>query len=258
MDLGLVTYQIAADWDLTTLLEKCLSLNYAAVELRTTQAHGVEPALSSAQRLEVKKRFADSGVRLWGLGSICEYDSPSPAEVKRNVELTKQFVLLAAEVGAAGVKVRPNRLHETEGVPRQKTLEQIGKAFRECGLFAKDHGVELWMEVHGRDTCLPANMKAILETAHCDNSNICWNSNLAEVDAAGSILAGFNLLKPWIRSCHINELADRRYPWRQLFELLQSAGYERYTLAEIAGNPDPDRFLRYYRRLWEELQPRAV
>ena len=29
------------------------------------------------------------------------------------------------------------------GVPRQKTLEQIGIALRECGTFARDYGVEI-------------------------------------------------------------------------------------------------------------------
>ncbi len=255
MKLGLVTYNIAASWDVPTLIAKCRELGYGAVELRTTHAHGVEPALGPAQRAEVRARFKDSGVTLWGLGSVCEYDSPDPAELRRQMDTTREFIRLAADVGAAGVKVRPNKLHAAAGVPAAKTLEQIGRSFAACGRFATEHGVELWMEVHGRETCLPANMRAIMDACDCPACGLCWNSNPPEVDADGSILKSFALLKPWIRSCHINELADARYPWRQLFALLRSAGYDRWTLAEIQGNAEPERLLRYYKRLWEELQP---
>ena len=115
--------------------------------------------------------------------------------------------------------------------------------------------MEIWVEVHGKDSSHPPRCAGMMKA--CDHASVglCWNSNPPEVDADGSILKSFALLKPWIRSCHINELADARYPWRQLFALLRSAGYDRWTLAEIQGNAEPERLLRYYKRLWEELQP---
>ena len=41
MQLGLVTYQWGADWDLPTLLANCKKANVLGVELRTTHAHKV-------------------------------------------------------------------------------------------------------------------------------------------------------------------------------------------------------------------------
>jgi hypothetical protein len=38
-----------------------------------------------------------------------------------------------------------------------------------------------------------------------------------------------------------------------LFDLLKKAEFNRYTLAEIEGNPDAVRFMRYYRALWQEM-----
>jgi hypothetical protein len=251
--LGLVTYMIASQWDVPTLIAKCTELGYRGVELRTTHAHGVEPSLSAQERKEVRARFADSDVVLWGLGTTCEYHAVERAEVERNIEETKAFVRLAADVGARGVKVRPNGFHEEAGIPRGKTLEQIGLAYRTCGEFARDYGVELWMEVHGRGTSDPRHMRTIVEVADHDNCFICWNSNPGEVDENGSIRANFELLRPWIRSCHITRLADPHYPWRELFTLLRQAGYDRFTLAEIQDSPDRERLLTYYRALWMEL-----
>jgi sugar phosphate isomerase/epimerase len=156
-------------------------------------------------------------------------------------------------VGAKGVKVRPNGFHEEAGISKQATLEQIGLAYRTCGEFAKDYGIELWMEVHGRGTKDPKHMRTIMDVADHDNCFICWNSNPGEEDENGSVRANFELLKPWIRSCHINRLAGGNYPYRELFTLLREAGYDRFTLAEIQDNSDRDRFLHYYRALWMEL-----
>ena len=253
MKLGLVSYMIAAQWDVPTIIQKCTELGYEGIELRTTHAHGVETSLTAPQRQEVRARFADSEVVLWGLGSTCEYHAADPAELARNIEETKAFVKLAADVGAVGVKVRPNRFQEEQGISKEATLEQIGRAYRTCGEFASDYGVELWMEVHGRGTKDPRHMRTIMQVADHDNCFACWNSNPDEVDENGSIGDNFRLLEPWIRSCHINRLADGDYPYRELFTLLRESGYDRFTLAEIQDSPDRERLLKYYRALWLAL-----
>lgn len=252
--LGLVTYNLARAWDVPTLIARCKATGFAAVELRTTHAHGVEPDLSPARRKEVRQRFEDSGIVLWGLGTVCEFHSPDPAVVRQNIETCKRFCELARDVGAKGVKVRPNDL--PEGVPPEKTLEQIGKALVECGQAGADNGVEIWLEVHGRGTQEPPNIARIMQ--HCGHPSvgITWNSNAADVKD-GSVRESFELLKRYILSCHITELTSS-YPWRELFGLLKSIGYNRYTLAEIPGMEttsvgDIERFMRYYRALWLEL-----
>lgn len=256
MKLGLVTYNLAKDWDVPTLIEVCEKTGFEGVELRTTHAHGVEVALSQAERGTVRRQFADSSVELAGLGSAFEYDAIDPDEVRRNIEGTKEYVQLAADLDCPGVKVRPNRLHEDEGVPKEKTLEQIGLALRECGEFAKNVGVEIRLEVHGRDTCLLPNIRTILDAADHDNVFACWNSNLQDRDENGEIDASYALVRGRIRLAHITNLDDDRYPWRRLFELLAADGYGGFTLAEL-GQPslEPERFLRYYRALWLAYQP---
>src|SRR5262245_35170931 len=119
--LGTVTYNIAKEWELPTLLRICKNTGLAAVELRTTHKHDVEPTLSKEQRQDVRKQFADSGVVCWGCGSVCEFHDPNPETVKKNIETCKEFIQLAADIGGKGVKVRPNGL--PKDVPVEKTLE---------------------------------------------------------------------------------------------------------------------------------------
>jgi hypothetical protein len=255
--LGLVTYNLAKSWDLAALLRVCKSVGVSPVELRTMHAHGVEPSLSKEQRKEVRKRFADAGVAIWGCGTTCEFHSPDAAVVKENVETCKRFVELVADIGGRGVKVRPNGL--PEDVPVEKTLEQIGKALIPCGKAAEDAGIEIWVEVHGRGTAHPPHVKTIMEHCRHPKVGLTWNSNGSDVKD-GSVKEYFNLLWPWIRSCHINELykdAAGTYPYRELFRLFREHGYDRATLCEV-GRAAPDEatgaeMLRYYKALWTEL-----
>jgi len=255
--LGMVTYNIAAHWDIETILKICRSVGITPVELRTTHRHGVEPSLNQEQRKEVRTRFGDAGIEIWGCGTTCEFQSPDQAVIRKNIETCKQFIQLAADIGGRGVKVRPNGLRRD--VPVEKTLEQIGKALIPCGKAAEEAGVEIWVEVHGNGTSHPPYMKKIME--HCGHPKVglTWNSNPGDVQN-GSVAEYFHLLRPWIRSCHINEIykdATGAYPYWELFRLLRSIGYDRVTLIEV-GKPMPDpasgeELLRYYKALWSEL-----
>ena len=254
MRLGLVTYNMARDWDIPTIIEKCTATGFEGVELRTTHAHGVEVALTSEERSTVRKQFKDSPIELVGLGSAFEYHAADAAEVRQNIEGTKEYVKLAYDVGAPGVKVRPNGFPPPEaGISREKTLEQIGIALRECGEFAKSYGVEIRLEVHGRETCHPPYIARIMEVADHDNVFVCWNSNPTDVDENGSIRKNFDLLKDKIRLAHITELYNEvygAYPYRDLFSLLKGIGYKGFCCAEIAGNPESERLMKYYRALF--------
>src|SRR5438067_13477667 len=95
MHLGLVTYNLARSWDVPTLIERCESAGFEAVELRTEHAHGVESELDAAAREQVRKRFEASSVRLLSLGSTCEFHSPDPEVVRANVRRCGEFVRLA-------------------------------------------------------------------------------------------------------------------------------------------------------------------
>lgn len=250
MKLGLVTYMWGAEWDLPTLIKNCEATGFEGVELRSTHKHGVEPTLNEAERLEVKQRFADSKVVCVGLGSACEYHNPDHGVVQQNIELTNKFVLLSQDIGASGVKVRPNAL--VKGEERGRTVERIAEALRECGKFAADHGQEIRVEVHGNGTAQPQVMREIMAATQHPAVKVCWNSNPGEtIDQ--SIKTNFELLKPyWGQTVHIHDLYDD-YPYRELFSLLRAMQYQGYCLSESPATTDPVKVMRYYRMLFDEL-----
>ncbi len=234
MAFGLVTYQWGNDWDLDTLVRNCEAAKIFGVELRTTHAHGVEPELEKAQRRDVQRRFSDSPVELVGLGSDERFDNPDPTVLKKAIAKVKEFIRLSHDVGGTGVKVKPDRFHE--GVPREQTIEQIGRALNEVAAYGAGYGQQVRLEVHGRCAELPT-IEAIMEVADHKNAAICWNSNPQDL-AGDGLVHNFNLVRHRFgRTCHVHPLDDPNYPYRQLFELLVSSKYDGWVLLESGQKP---------------------
>lgn len=253
LHLGLVTYNLAKDWDIPTIIKNCTQTKFEAVELRATHAHQVEVDLNQAQRREVRKQFEDSPVKLISLGSAFEYHAIDQAEVRQNIAAAKEYVQLAHDVGAKGIKVRPNGLQTEHGIPVEKTLAQIGAALCECGNFARDYGVEIRLEVHGQGTSQIPVIKKIIDYADCENVFVCWNSNQEDL-AGGGLVENFNLLKDKIHFVHLRDLHLLEYPWRQLLNLLHDADYTGCCCAEIQESREPIRIMNYYRALFLSYQ----
>jgi sugar phosphate isomerase/epimerase len=224
--LGLVTYNWGAAWDVPTLIDNCAATGFTGVELRTTHRHGVEPTLDARQREDVRRRFADSPVQLVGLGSVCEYHSPDPAILAKNIEETKRFVLLCKDVGGTGVKVRPNAL--PPDVPVEKMLEQIGRALNDVARHAADHGVQIRLEVHGAGTKELPNIRTIMDVADHPGTVLCWNCNPSDLDGAGCA-ANFDLVQDRLGTVHIHDLRTDTYPWADLFSRLRTCAAPGFT-----------------------------
>ena len=249
MHLGAVTYNVLKDWDLETIIKNLEAAGFEAVELRTGHKHGVEPSIGKEERERVKRRFEASKIRLLSFGTTCEFHSPDAAERQRQVGVGKQFVELAHDTGAWGIKVRPNGFPKE--LSREQTIQNIGASLRELGDYGERYGVEIWLEVHGNQTQLPPVCAAIMKAANHKNVGLCWNSNPTDV-VNGSVKQSWELLGPWVKNAHITELASN-YPYRELFTLMRKSGYERYTLCEAQESKEPERFLRWYKALWTEL-----
>jgi len=253
MKIGIVTYNIAKDWDVPTIIKNCTQTKYDGVELRTGHAHGVELSLTPDQRAEVKKRFADSAVRIAQLGGTYEFHSVDPAEVRKNIEGGKQYIQLARDVGSPAIKVRPNGLQTKRGIPVEKTLEQIGKSLAELGRTGADFGIEIRMEVHGSETAHIEYAQKIMEIADHPLVTINWNSNQSDLQG-GTLEENFARLSAKIRHVHMRDLFVEEYPWRKLIGLLAAAKFGGYCCAEIPESPDPIRVMRYFRALFLAYQ----
>ena len=236
MKFGLVTYLWGQHFTLPELITKCEQAGLAGVELRTQHAHGVEISLSAAERADVKKRFDDSPLTCLGYGSNFEYHSPDPVILRENIEQTKEYIKLCKDIGATGIKVKPNTL--PADVPKEKTIAQIATSFNEIGKFAQDYGQLVRVEVHGHITQELPNIKAIFDQVTDPNVKICWNCNDTDLLPPG-LEGNFNMVKKWFGdTVHVRELNDVSYPYQVLFNLFENIKYDGWILLE--GRTDPE------------------
>lgn len=250
LKLGLMTYTLGKEWDIETIIKNCSETGWVHAELRTTHAHGVEVSLSKNERAKVKKRFEDSPMEAISLASAFRYHEADPAILKENIEGTKEYLQLAADVGALGIRVFPNSF--VEGVDREKTMEQIGKALGEVGEFGHNLGVDVRVCVHGNGTDEIPIIKKILEYSGSEHVYVNWNCSENDVKGKG-LKYNFDSIKDKIRGIHMHELTSE-YPYRDFLTLLRESGYDGYCNAEIDASCEPIRLMQYYRTLFLAFQ----
>jgi sugar phosphate isomerase/epimerase len=233
--LGFVTYLWGKDWDLPTLIKNCADTSILGVELRVEHAHKVMPDLNATQRQDVKKRFADSPVKLVGLGTNQQFDYVDQDKLKASIERAKEFIRLSADVGGTGVKVKPNALHKE--VPTEKTVAQIGESLNELAKYAAEFGQQIRLEVHGEETQELPMTKRIMDVATHPNATICWNCNPQDLNGNG-FQSNFDLIKNRFgATCHVRELDRTDYPYQDLLNNLAKMNYTGWVLLECHTNP---------------------
>ncbi len=255
MKFGLVTYLWGQDWDLPTVIANCEKTDVLGVELRTEHAHGVEATLTEPQRRDVKKRFADSRVTLVGFGTNFAFHYPESDRVAKEIEGAKQYIKLAYDCGASGVKVKPNDL--PKGLPYEKTIEQIGRSLNELGRFAADYNQQVRLEVHGGCSLLPT-IKAIMDVADHPSVAVCWNCNGQDLEGMG-LAYNFNLVRSRFGdTAHVRELNLSDYPYQELMNLLVVTDYAGWVLLEARTKPaDRVQALAEQREVFEQMVAKA-
>lgn len=234
MRLGLVTYQWGRDWDLPTVIANCEKAGFFGVELRVEHAHKVMPDITAEQRKEVRKRFKDSPVIFVGMGTNEQFDFPEPEKLQKAIENTKAFVKLSYDCGGSGVKVKPNQFHPD--VPKEKTLEQIGKSLNIVGKYAADFKQQIRLEVHG--TCAPLPyIKQIMDVADHPNVTVCWNSNDEDLQGEGLEKNFAMVCKRFGDTAHVRELNIGKYPFQKLMDLFVGIDYKGWILLEARTAP---------------------
>jgi len=254
MRLALLTYNMAAEWGLDELLEKCVTLGFEGVEFRTDRghAHGVEADIDQATRDEVRRKCEVAGVAIAGLSSGCAYDAVDRDELDQNIAHTKKLLDLCADLGAGGVKVFGNKAHVDEGVPIEATIAQIGEALAELSDYAAERGVEVRFEMHGDFTSAEVCNEIMERAGGGEGICLIYNCNNAhDVDENGSVATSYRAVAKHVRHVHIHDLADPAFPYLELIQLLAADRYQGWCSSEMQDSPDRERVLQFQVALWK-------
>ncbi len=255
---GLVTYLWGKEWDIPTMIDKMTRAGVFGVELRVEHAHGVTPEINKDRRKEIRKMFRDSPVEVAGIGTNQQFDYPDQAKLRESMDRTRDYIILSKDIGGTGVKVKPNQFHP--GVPKSRTVEQIGRSLNQLAHFAAGYGQQIRLEVHGHETQEIEVIKDIMDVADHPGATVCWNSNPADLAGDRGLEGNFNLLKDRLGSvAHVRELDDPSYPYEELIRLLVQMNYRGWVMLEATTNPaDKVAALIKQREIFDSLVTKAI
>jgi sugar phosphate isomerase/epimerase len=248
--LCLLTYNLARGMDLAKLVDVARRCGYAGLELRAEagHAHGVELERTKAERRAIRDRIEDAYLEIACIGTGQRYESPDPAARAAQVEQTKRYVELAADVGATRVRVFGNNL--PPDVARDQCVAYVGDALRALGEFAEPHGVDVLLEMHGQFNYW-GFARAAVERADHARIGIVYNCDDRDV-VASSVAATYGRVADLVRHVHMHDFGGS-YPYPELFDLLQLQRYDGYCSSEVELHteaPTPEQYLATYAALF--------
>jgi sugar phosphate isomerase/epimerase len=102
MKLSLMTYGLGQSIGRSELLQALREAGFEGVEWRLdqNQPHGIEIALDAAGRRRAADDCREAGIRIVGIASGNRYHVTDPAELRGEIEATRQRIDLAADLGA--------------------------------------------------------------------------------------------------------------------------------------------------------------
>lgn len=96
---------------------------------------------------KLKRKAFLNGVTISGTGVRNDFALTDPSSRKGQIALVKNWVEVAAKLGADVVRVFSGR-QVAEGTTYEKTLEWMIPAFQECAEYGKEHGVIVGLQHH--------------------------------------------------------------------------------------------------------------
>ena len=249
MKLCLLTFNLGRDFALDDLLAVCDRYGYEGVECRAqlNHGHGIELDATPEQRAEIKAKFEAARVNLAGISTSCRFESRDAAERQEQIDIAKQFIDLAVEVGAPRIRVFGNAF--PKGADRAEVVENVGAALCEIGAHAEGSGVDCNLEMHGDFYRWEYTLRAV-ELADNDRIGIVYNCDPRE-SQWGTISTFLDPVARYLRHVHLHDIESPKYPYQNLFRILRNMGYDGYLSLEASPSSDPERVLAIYARLFD-------
>lgn len=191
---------------LTEMLALAKEVGYDGIEPRaaSNHRHGVELNADAGHRQQVLEEAAEADVALSCLATSCRYADPST--VKAQIDETKRYIDLAADVGAPRLRVFGGKIGE--GVSREAAIENVANALLAIADHARDRNVTVCLETHD-DWCDPNHVAAVMARVDRPFIGVNWDI-MHPVRAGGATMeSAYIALKPWIHYVHIHDGSTR-------------------------------------------------
>ena len=181
-----------------------------------------------------------NGVAISGTGVRNDFAVADEAARKNDVQMVKDWIVVASKLGAPVIRVFSGRVRPT-GYSFDEALEWMVADFKECAGFGKQHGVMVAIQQHNDFLKTAAETIRVIDAV---GSN--WFGCILDIGSlrSGDPYAEIEKLVPYAVSWQINENVGRdgqeeSTDLAKIKAIMDRSGYRGYVPFEALGAGDP-------------------
>lgn len=216
------------------------------------------PAIPSDEEIYRYKKCAFLlGLDISGTGVRNDFTIADPEKRKLEVQLVKDWIVVAAKLGAPVIRVFAGK-GVPEGYTRKQVVEWMGKDLQECANFGAKYGVMVGIQNHNDFLKTAADVEEILQQVRSD-----WFGLILDI---GSFRTTDNPYKeieqvvPYCINWQIKETVfinnvETKTDMKKIAAILKNSGYRGYIPIETLGAGDPkEKVTRFYKEVKEAVK----
>ena len=193
------------DWSWNDLLSKGAAAGFDGVEIRLLERETdllKRPEFSAAERPQRRAELKQSGFQVCVLASSVRFDYPDESTRNEQLEIGKQYLDLAAELGSESVRVFGDVLPDsTDENARRTVMQQIADGLQKLGEHAEPLGLTVVIETHG-DYSNSEIVAQTLSKVESPAVGVLWDTHHPWRFCGEPLAETFARIKQWVRHTH--------------------------------------------------------
>lgn len=234
---------------LSELIETAQRHGYQGLEFRVEwdHKHGIELDATPEQLKAARQALSDSGIAAACIATSVKFNSPDRAEHLLQRETLRQYIALAAEVGAPYLRTFSDSVPEEDEAARNAVLSLAAESYAAVDDWAQQHGIEVLVETH-------TNMRGhwarqIIDKAQADSLQVLWDI-YHHLSRGQSVDEAYQYIQGHVRHLHFHALADAEIPSdadnQRSFDRLAADGFTGLYSVEVINPEDPEAVLTHH------------
>jgi sugar phosphate isomerase/epimerase len=152
---------------LESIIDYCSDTGFDAIDLTGYYFPGYPQVPSDAYISRIKYHAFRQGIQISGTGVRNDFTLPDAEARKREKDLVKNWVVVAAKLGAPVVRIFAGE-GVLAGYTWEETARQVAGEINECGEFAKQYGIILAIQNHNDFLKTAEDVEKLFALIHSD------------------------------------------------------------------------------------------
>lgn len=226
--------------NLDDLLDFCAEQNFEGVDLTGYFFPNYPQVPSDEYIYHIKRKAHLLGLDITGTGIRNDYTNPDPEKRKSDIQLIKNWIEVAAKLGAPVLRVFAGVLR-----PKEYTWDQIAawmvKDIRECVAYGQQHGVIVAIQNHHDFIQTADDVLKIIQLVDME-----WFGLILDTGSyhQGDPYEQIARTAPYAVNWQVKENifvngVEVKTDLKRLFKIIKESGYRGYIPIETLGKGDP-------------------